>query len=73
MSVCVCGVSLLIWHIVCFLWFTAQPGNVRQEQVTEGETKKTWYVTDRIVGLCVLYTNGMDDNTIVLIYITIYV
>jgi len=37
--VCVWLASLLIWHIVCFLWFTGQPGNVRQEQA-EGETEK---------------------------------
>lgn len=40
--------SLLIWHIVCSLWFTAQPYNVRQEQApaTEGENEKTWSIND---------------------------
>lgn len=42
MPECVWHASLLIWHIVCSLWFTAQPGNVRQEQApaTEGKTEK---------------------------------
>lgn len=58
MPECVWRASLLIWHIVCSLWFTAQPGNVRQEQApaTEGKTeKKSRSVNGRIVSLCVPY------------------
>lgn len=57
MPECVWHASLLIWHIVCSLWFTAQPGNVRQEQApaTEGKTEKTWSVNVRIVSLFVPY------------------
>lgn len=72
MPECVWCVSLLIWHIVCSLWFTAQPGNVRQQQAlaTEGETggkKKSWPVNMASDALMV-----SDANTAMLVNYTIW-